>query len=112
MPRLMMIESKRFMWRAESIRRKRRAKSEKRQAAPYTHIPRLRAREAAVTGVHIMPQSVHPSRTIGITLGDAAGIGPEIVAAALSSGKLDPRFAYRVIGTSKGVRGGRPDARS
>jgi len=59
-----------------------------------------------------MPPSVHPSRTIGITLGDAAGIGPEIVAAALSSGKLDPRFDYRVIGTSKGARGGRPDARS
>src|SRR4051794_37900124 len=56
--------------------------------------------------------SVHPPRTIGITLGDAAGVGPEIVAAALASGKLDARFDYRVIGTSAGVRAGRPGPRS
>ena len=35
---------------------------------------------------------------IGITLGDVAGIGPEIVAKALASGKLDKRFDYEVIG--------------
>ena len=35
---------------------------------------------------------------IGITLGDIAGIGPEIVAKALASGKLDKRFRYEVIG--------------
>ncbi|HWB57993.1 MAG TPA: 4-hydroxythreonine-4-phosphate dehydrogenase PdxA [Chthoniobacteraceae bacterium] len=35
---------------------------------------------------------------IGITLGDTAGIGPEIVRLALDSGKLDPAFSYRVIG--------------
>lgn len=35
---------------------------------------------------------------IGITLGDVAGIGPEIVAKALASGKLDKRFRYEVIG--------------
>ncbi|MDK3159610.1 4-hydroxythreonine-4-phosphate dehydrogenase PdxA [Kamptonema cortianum] len=34
---------------------------------------------------------------IGITLGDVAGIGPEIVEKALASGKLDQRFLYRVI---------------
>lgn len=45
---------------------------------------------------------------IGITLGDAAGIGPEIVAAALASGKLDARFEYRVIGESAGVTPGEP----
>ena len=45
---------------------------------------------------------------IGITLGDAAGIGPEIVAAALSSGKLDARFEYRVIGETAGPRPGEP----
>ena len=45
---------------------------------------------------------------IGITLGDAAGIGPEIVAAALSSGKLDARFEYRVIGETAGARPGEP----
>jgi 4-hydroxythreonine-4-phosphate dehydrogenase len=35
---------------------------------------------------------------IGITLGDVAGIGPEIVAKALASRKLDRRFDYEVIG--------------
>ena len=45
---------------------------------------------------------------IGITLGDAAGIGPEIVAAALASEKLDARFAYRVIGESADAQPGEP----
>jgi len=35
---------------------------------------------------------------IGITLGDPAGIGPEVVAKALVSGKLDRRFEYELIG--------------
>jgi 4-hydroxythreonine-4-phosphate dehydrogenase len=35
---------------------------------------------------------------IGITLGDAAGIGPEVGAAALASGQLDQACAYRHIG--------------
>jgi 4-hydroxythreonine-4-phosphate dehydrogenase len=34
---------------------------------------------------------------IGITLGDPAGVGPEITRAALASGRLDPRFHYRVL---------------
>jgi 4-hydroxythreonine-4-phosphate dehydrogenase len=34
---------------------------------------------------------------IGITLGDAAGIGPEVVAKALASRKLDRRFDYEII---------------
>jgi 4-hydroxythreonine-4-phosphate dehydrogenase len=37
--------------------------------------------------------------TIGITLGDPAGIGPEVIEAALKSGQLDPECHYRVIGT-------------
>ena len=45
---------------------------------------------------------------IGITLGDAAGIGPEIVAAALRSGKADARFEYRVIGEKGDARPGEP----
>ena len=45
---------------------------------------------------------------IGITFGDAAGIGPEIVAAALASGKLDARFEYRVIGENAEARPGEP----
>lgn len=35
---------------------------------------------------------------IGVTLGDPAGIGPEVVRKALASGKLDPRFDYEIIG--------------
>ncbi len=41
------------------------------------------------------------SRRIGITLGDVAGIGPEIVAKALASRKLDRRFTYEVIGNPR-----------
>ncbi|MGD0650098.1 MAG: 4-hydroxythreonine-4-phosphate dehydrogenase PdxA [Verrucomicrobiia bacterium] len=41
---------------------------------------------------------------IGITLGDVAGIGPEIVAKALASGKLDKRFDYEVIGDPRTKR--------
>jgi len=47
---------------------------------------------------------------IGITLGDAAGIGPEVVAAALRSGKLDGGFEYRVIGEKADARPGEPTA--
>ena len=46
--------------------------------------------------------------TIGITLGDPAGVGPEVVQAALASGKLDARFSYRLIGSSDGVTPGMP----
>ncbi len=51
-------------------------------------------------------------RTIGITLGDPAGVGPEVVAAALASGKLDPRFEYRVIGSAESVVPGAPTSES
>ena len=37
--------------------------------------------------------------TIGITVGDAAGVGPQVTVAALASGELDSAFEYRVIGT-------------
>ena len=46
--------------------------------------------------------------TIGITLGDPAGIGPEIVAAALAFGKLDARFEYRIIGSHGDAVAGEP----
>lgn len=36
--------------------------------------------------------------TIGITLGEPAGIGPEIVAKALKSNQIPKRFDYKVIG--------------
>ena len=50
-----------------------------------------------------------PLRTIGLTLGDAAGIGPEIIAAALASGRLDAGFEYRVIGSVHGAQPGQPN---
>lgn len=40
-------------------------------------------------------------KRIGITLGDPAGIGPEIVRRALASGKL-PEAEYRVLGETEG----------
>ena len=48
------------------------------------------------------------SHCIGITLGDPAGIGPEIVEAALASGKLDAAFTYRVIGERGNAVPGQP----
>ena len=39
------------------------------------------------------------SGVIGVTLGDAAGIGPEVAAAALASGQIDPDFTYEIIGS-------------
>ena len=41
---------------------------------------------------------------IGITLGDVAGIGPEVVAKALASGRHDRRFDYEVIGHPRARR--------
>ena len=46
--------------------------------------------------------------TIGITLGDLAGVGPEIVQAALASGKLDGRFDYRILGQAEAAAPGQP----
>jgi 4-hydroxythreonine-4-phosphate dehydrogenase len=45
---------------------------------------------------------------IGIALGDTAGIGPEIVRAALDSGKIDPAFSYRIIGETPHAIPGQP----
>lgn len=36
--------------------------------------------------------------TIGITCGDPAGVGPEVIRAALTSGALPKGFDFRVIG--------------
>ena len=40
--------------------------------------------------------------TIGVTLGDPAGIGPEVATAALASGQLDRDFDYEIIGEAMG----------
>src|SRR5688500_3126183 len=45
---------------------------------------------------------------IGITLGDPAGIGPEIVRAALASGRLPSDAEYSVIGPSTTCSLGQP----
>ena len=50
-----------------------------------------------------------PKPVIGITLGDAAGIGPEVARAALASGKLNARFEYRLIGSCLEAVPGQPD---
>ncbi len=50
-------------------------------------------------------------KRIGITLGDPAGIGPEIVRAALASGKL-PEADYRLLGESEGHSLGKPTPES
>jgi 4-hydroxythreonine-4-phosphate dehydrogenase len=42
-----------------------------------------------------------PRPRIGITLGDPAGIGPEVVAKALASGKLSKQFDYEVLGDAR-----------
>ena len=46
-------------------------------------------------------------KRIGITLGDPAGIGPEIIRSALASGKL-PEADYRLLGKSEGHSLGQP----
>jgi 4-hydroxythreonine-4-phosphate dehydrogenase len=63
--------------------------------------------EASEESLHQNVLSSAPLR-IGITLGDPAGIGPEIVEAALASGKLDRAFEYRVIGHGGCARAGEP----
>jgi 4-hydroxythreonine-4-phosphate dehydrogenase len=45
---------------------------------------------------------------IGITLGDAAGIGPEIVRAALASDRLPPHAELHLIGNATEASPGRP----
>ena len=51
-------------------------------------------------------------RSIGITLGDQAGIGPEVMQAALTSGKLPKGFDFRVIGEKVDVTPGMPSRES
>src|SRR5687767_1330577 len=47
-----------------------------------------------------------------ITLGDPAGIGPEVVEKALASGQLPAGFDFEVLGDATGCTPGRPDATS
>ena len=51
-------------------------------------------------------------KSIGITLGDQAGIGPEVVRAALDSGHLPEGYVFRVIGEEVSVMPGEPTRES
>lgn len=51
-------------------------------------------------------------KRIGITLGDPAGIGPEIVRAALASNRLPDSAEFRVIGCDKGCTPGQPTSKT
>lgn len=54
-----------------------------------------------------------PSRQVlGITVGDPAGIGPEIVRACLADSQLATNVEYRVIGATEGFTPGKPDVAS
>jgi 4-hydroxythreonine-4-phosphate dehydrogenase len=48
------------------------------------------------------------NRRIGITLGDCAGIGPEIVALALKSGRVPDSTEYVVLGRQPNCKPGQP----
>lgn len=45
---------------------------------------------------------------IGITLGDPAGVGPEVVRAALASRRLPAEAEFRIIGDQSGSQPGKP----
>ena len=64
------------------------------------------ARQGLREGILISPAV--GKQTVGITPGDFAGIGPEVIRAALTSGKLDSRFEYRVIGDLDRATPGNP----
>jgi 4-hydroxythreonine-4-phosphate dehydrogenase len=49
---------------------------------------------------------------IAITLGDPAGIGPEVVERALAAGKFPAGHQIEVLGDRQAGRAGKPDARS
>ncbi|MEY2439272.1 MAG: hypothetical protein QOI34_657 [Verrucomicrobiota bacterium] len=49
---------------------------------------------------------------IGITLGDCAGIGPEVVNAALSSGRLPAIGEYKIIGSYPDCEPGHPSGQT
>ncbi len=55
---------------------------------------------------------IQPVPEILITIGDPAGIGPEVIAAALASGKLPEGFAFRVIGDRAAGVPGKPTRES
>lgn len=57
---------------------------------------------------YYMADTTGKSRVLGITLGDAAGVGPEVIRGALESGRVDGDFKYRVLGDATGATPGKP----
>lgn len=53
-----------------------------------------------------------PRQVLGITIGDPAGVGPEIVRACLADAQLPAHVGYRIIGATDGFTAGRPDVAS
>src|SRR5947207_13341688 len=49
---------------------------------------------------------------VGITLGDQAGVGPEVVRAALASGRLPTDVKYSVIGPTVNCSLGQPTTKT
>ena len=54
----------------------------------------------------------HPKPIIGITSGDPAGIGPEVIRAALASGDLPGDFEFEIVGEVSGHTPGAPTKES
>jgi len=59
------------------------------------------------------PQGGEDTRPVlGITLGDPAGLGPEIIHEALNSGMMPGSVRFRVIGDASGITPGKPNRES
>lgn len=54
------------------------------------------------------PEACATLKRIGITLGDPAGIGPEIIRTALASGRLPAEAEYSIVGPSANCSLGQP----
>lgn len=62
--------------------------------------------------LHTSPETTDHRPVIGITIGDAAGVGPEIIHEALDSGLVPGYARYRVIGDATGITAGQPNRES
>ncbi len=58
------------------------------------------------------PADAHPVPRIAITLGDPAGIGPEVIDRALASGSLPADCEFTVLGDRRAGTPGKPGSRS
>ncbi len=68
--------------------------------------------EASPSSIGLTEASTDVRPVLGLTIGDPAGVGPEIIVEALNSGLLPTTARYRVIGNSEGIRVGEPGKES